>query len=86
MQCGIGLGPMQAAEAPWIVKSQNPAALHSHVPVIMSARRRIGFDQAQAARHAEMQDQGAGVESDQNVFRASVDAAHGAAANGGFEA
>jgi hypothetical protein len=32
-----------------------------------------------------MQDQGAGVESDQDVFRAAVDTAHGLAADGVFE-
>jgi hypothetical protein len=32
-----------------------------------------------------MQDQGAGVETDQDVLRTPIDAAHGLAAQGGFE-
>ena len=80
-----GQKPTSDTEAPWIVKSEHPPALHSHVPVIVGLQRGVGFDQAQASRHAEMQDQGARVEADRDVFRAPFDASNGVTANGGFE-
>jgi hypothetical protein len=85
VQRGIGFRPMQTAEAPRIVEPQHPTAIHANVPVIVALGRGVLLDQAQASRHAEMQDHGAGVDADQNVLCAPLDAAHGLAANGGLE-
>src|ERR1700722_18534495 len=76
---------MQTAEAPRVVKSQYPAAIHVHVPVIMGFRRSAGLDQAQASRHAEMQDQRAGVEADEDVLGSPIDTPNRMSLNGGFE-
>jgi len=76
---------MQAAEAPWIVKSQYPAAVHANVPMVMGLGRRAALHQAQAARHAEMQYQGADVETDEYVLGAPIDTAYGLAAHGLLE-
>ena len=77
--------PMQTAETPRVVKSQDPAAVQNQIPVIMLFRRRVAADQAQAAGHPEMQDHGAGLQTDEQVLRAPIDAADDLIAHRRFE-
>src|SRR5271155_4205199 len=72
----IADGEMQAAKAARIVEAQQPAAIQHQVPMIVSLQWRARLHQPQAARHAEMQYQRAGVEGDENVLGAPFDAAH----------
>ncbi len=53
--------------------------------MIVQLGRRFRREQRQAPRHAEMQNQRAGVETDENVFGAPLDRAHGLIANIGLE-
>jgi len=76
---------MQTAEAARIVISQHPAIVEREIPVIVGLQSCAELHQAQAPRHPQVQDQGAGVEADQEVFRAPLDRTHGLSANGGLE-
>ena len=79
MQCRIAGGEQQAAEAARIVEAQRLAGIEFDVDVIVRDARRRRGQHAQRARHAEMQDQRAGVGFEQQVLGASSGAANGAA-------
>ena len=81
----IILRDVQAAETPVVVKSQNQAAVQNEIPVNMRFLRRAAAYQAQAAGHPEMQDHGAGLQTDQQVLRAPIDTAHDLMTHSGFE-
>ena len=81
----VVLRPKQAAETARIVKSQNLAAVEDQIPVFMRFGRRLPADETQAARHPQMNNERAGVELNDQVFRAPVDRAYAPAASGRFE-
>src|ERR1700723_3742848 len=85
MMRGVLFGPMQTAEASRGVESQNSSAVQHQIPVIVRLGQRAAADQAQAAGHPEMQDQGAALQTNENVFGASIDAQDFLIAHGRFE-
>ena len=65
----------EAAETARIVEPKRAAAVEVHVDVIVRAGRQRRRQVAQAARHAEMHEQRAGVGAEQQVFGAPLEAA-----------
>src|SRR6185437_10876390 len=63
---------MQAAEAAWIVEPQQAPGIQQHVDMVVDPSRRIAGEHPQAARHAQMQQQGAGLEFEQKVLGAAL--------------
>ncbi len=76
-------GVVQAAESTRIVEAQRYAGVEQHVEVIVRDARRLGRKHAQAARHAEMQQQRSGVELEEDVLRAPPGLADELAFDGG---
>jgi hypothetical protein len=75
MRFDAGGGPEHGAEAARIAQPQDAVAQRK-VEVIVLARRRFRRQHAQAARHAQMQDQVPGAAIDDEVLAAPLDAAH----------
>ncbi len=71
----VAVGPVQAAEATWIVEPQATTGIEQQVVVIVRQQRRGRVEHAQAAGHAEMQDQAAVVQVDDQVLGAATDVA-----------
>ena len=72
----VRLRPQHAAEAARIVEAQHLPSIQKNIPMIVHPRRHRGGQHPQTSRHAEMQNQGARIERDQNVLGAPRDAAH----------
>jgi hypothetical protein len=72
--------PQDGAEAARIIQPQQRLS-HEHIEMIMFPGRRRDRQQVQVARHAEMNDQRAVVEFEQQVFAAPAHAAHSLAAH-----
>jgi hypothetical protein len=49
--------PQQAPETARVAQAQRVAVVEHHVHMIVRARRGVGRDDAQAARHAQMQEE-----------------------------
>jgi hypothetical protein len=67
---------VQAAEAPRVVEAQALAGIEHEVVVVVQQPRRTGRHDAQAAGHAEVRDQRAALELDQQVLGPAVHVEH----------
>ncbi|MNO61990.1 hypothetical protein D3C76_526520 [compost metagenome] len=63
------LAPEQRAEAPGVGVAQRQSRLQLDIHMLVLDRRQAAFHQAQAAGHAEVADQRAGLGVQQQVFR-----------------
>ena len=70
---GLAGREQQAAESARIVEPQASPGIEHEVDVIVRERGRAGVEDAQAPRHAEMENQRARVGRDQQVLRAPAD-------------
>jgi hypothetical protein len=77
---------VHAAETPRVIEAHAPPPRQHEVDMVMGLRRLGGVDQAQAPRHAEVDDQRATVGADEQVLGAPRDALHPAALEGRLEA
>ena len=73
MAGGVAIGPVQAAEATWVVEPQATTGIEQQVVVIVRQQRRGRVEHPQAAGHAEVQDQAAVVQVDDQVLGAATD-------------
>ena len=65
---------MNAAEPPGIVEAQDPTIVKQKVNVVVLEQRRVCGEHPQASGHAQMQNEGAPVESNQKVLGATSNA------------
>src|SRR5579885_1594046 len=68
--------PDHGAEAARVVQAQRLAAVEHEIDVIMFARRGGGIDDAQTPGHAEMAEQMAVVEIENQIFGATLNISH----------
>jgi hypothetical protein len=69
----VATRPQQRTEAARIVETQDASGFEVDVDVVMRAQRRVPLDDAQAPRHAEMEDHRAGRRIENEIFRAASD-------------
>ncbi len=69
-----------------IVEAQHASGVQGDVPVIVELGRGAGGEYPEAPGHAEVHDQAAGVEADQQVFSTAIDAADDLPGERGLEA
>jgi hypothetical protein len=72
---GLASREQDAAEPARVVEPEATPGVEHEIEVVVHERRRGRVEDAEASRHAEVQDQGAGVGFDQQVLRAPADAA-----------